>query len=121
MANNDEQSLIIVLFDDDEQQLPAIPAILPIGPPPDYKTDSDDEEEQIRDVIQVEVNKFYEVLENPRRRGTNYFRYPICRGSGRTKLLKGLMSLLQHAQMVMSLELQIHRAFGHHLSDYIDR
>lgn len=63
MANNNEQSPIIVLSDDDKQQLPVIPTILPIGPLSDYETDSDDEAEQRMEAIQVEVNKFYKVLE----------------------------------------------------------
>lgn len=92
----------------------------PICPPPEEEPDPEDKEEQMRDAIQLEVNKFYEVLENPRRRDMMYFRCPICRGSSRTKLLKGMTSLIQHAQTVISPELQIHWAFGHHFSGYIN-
>ena len=106
MANNNEPVTVHSNNDDDDYQPPpAIPSILPIGPPPKHEPDPDNEEEKRREGIRVEVNKFYEVLENPRRRGTNYFCYPICHGSGRTKLLKEMMSLLQHAQTVMSLKL----------------
>lgn len=77
-----------------KQQPPTILTILSIGPPLEHETDPDDEEEEKRKAIRVEVIKFYEVWENSRRRGTNYFHYLICHKSGWIKLLKGLMSFL---------------------------
>ncbi|KAM7491025.1 hypothetical protein LguiA_033946 [Lonicera macranthoides] len=109
MANNDKQSTIIVHSDDDEQQPPAslgnLVGLLLISLPPENEPNPNDEKEQKRAVILMEAKKFYEILESPAMRGINYFRCSICHGSGRAKLLKGLMSILQHAQTVISLEL----------------
>lgn len=95
MANNDEH-VLVHSYDDDHQPPLANPAILLIGFPPEEELDLDDEEEMRMEAIWVEVNNFYDVLENLGRRSTSYFRCPICRGSSRTKLINGLMSLIRN-------------------------